>query len=49
MEDNFALALTVFIVGFVALLITFAFLILAHRYWESKDVTTSREADGDLE
>ena len=42
MEDNFTLAVIVFVTGFIATLITLIFIVAMHRYWE-------RRSDSDVE
>jgi hypothetical protein len=34
LEDNFTLAVIVFITGFIATLVTLIFIVSMHRYWE---------------
>ena len=34
LEENFTLAVIVFITGFIATLITLIFIVSRHRYWE---------------
>lgn len=36
LEDNFTLAVIVFIIGFIATLITLIFIVSMHRYWERR-------------
>ncbi len=36
LEDNFTLAVIVFVVGFIATLITLIFIVSMHRYWERR-------------
>jgi uncharacterized membrane protein (DUF485 family) len=43
LEENFALAVVVFAIGFVATLATLIYIVAAHRYWERRD------AEGDEE
>lgn len=41
LENNFTLAVVVFIVGFIATLVTTVVVIYAHRYWEKHDADLS--------
>ncbi len=34
LEDNFTLAVIVFVTGFIATLVTLIFIVAMHRYWE---------------
>lgn len=43
LEENFTLAVVVFIVGLVATLITVVYIIAAHRYWERRDDSNEEE------
>lgn len=44
LENNFALGLTVFIIGFLATLATAVYIVRAHRYWERQvDATVDEE------
>ena len=36
MEDNFTLAVSVFVAGLIATLVTVTFVVAAHRYWERR-------------
>ena len=42
LEDNFTLAVIVFIIGFIATLITLIYIVSMHRYWERR----SEESNG---
>lgn len=42
-EDNFTLAMIVFIVGFIATLITLIFIVSMHRYWERRSDSNEGE------
>ncbi len=43
LEDNFTLALIVFIIGFIATLITLIFIVSMHRYWERRSDSNGGE------
>lgn len=47
LEDNFTLAVIVFIIGFLATLATLIFIVAAHRYWERKDLQEAGDASGE--
>lgn len=49
MEDNFALALTVFCIGLVALIATACYIFLAHRHWEAQEVVAPHEEQEELD
>lgn len=42
-EDNFTLAVIVFVVGFIATLITLIFIVSMHRYWERRSDSNGAE------
>ncbi len=43
LEDNFTLAVIVFIIGFIATLITLIFIVSMHRYWERRSDSNEGE------
>ncbi len=43
LEDNFTLAVIVFVVGFIATLITLIFIVSMHRYWERRSDSNEGE------
>ena len=43
LEDNFTLAVIVFIIGFIATLITLIFIVSMHRYWERRSDSNAGE------
>jgi heme/copper-type cytochrome/quinol oxidase subunit 2 len=43
LEDNFTLAVTVFIIGFIATLVTLIFIVRMHRYWERRSDSNEGE------
>lgn len=43
MEDNFTLALIVFVAGFIATLATLIFIVAMHRYQERRDASREEE------
>jgi hypothetical protein len=44
LEENFTLAVIVFIIGFIATLVTLIYIVSAHRYWERRDARESSDA-----
>jgi heme/copper-type cytochrome/quinol oxidase subunit 4 len=43
LEDNFTLAVIVFIIGFIATLITLIYIVSMHRYWERRSDSNEGE------
>ena len=43
LEENFTLAVIVFITGFIATLITLIFIVRMHRYWERRSGSSEEE------
>jgi hypothetical protein len=43
LEDNFTLAVIVFVTGFIATLITLIFIVSMHRYWERRSGSDEEE------
>ena len=43
LEENFTLAVIVFVTGFIATLITLIFIVRMHRYWERRSGSNEEE------
>jgi uncharacterized paraquat-inducible protein A len=43
LEDNFTLAVIVFITGFIATLVTLIYIVSLHRYWERRSGSDEEE------
>jgi heme/copper-type cytochrome/quinol oxidase subunit 4 len=43
LEENFTLAVIVFITGFIATLVTLIFIVRMHRYWERRSGSNEEE------
>ena len=43
LEENFTLAVIVFITGFIATLITLIYIVSMHRYWERRSDSNEEE------
>jgi hypothetical protein len=43
LEDNFTLAVIVFITGFIATLVTLIYIVSMHRYWERRSGSDEEE------
>ena len=43
LEENFTLAVIVFITGFIATLVTLIYIVSMHRYWERRSGSNEEE------
>jgi heme/copper-type cytochrome/quinol oxidase subunit 4 len=43
LEDNFTLAVIVFVAGFIAVLVTLIFIVSMHRHWERRSGSSQGE------
>ncbi len=43
LEDNFTLAVIVFVTGFIATLVTLIYIVSMHRYWERRSGSDEEE------
>ncbi len=43
LEENFTLAVIVFVTGFIATLVTLIFIVAMHRYWERRSDSNVEE------
>jgi hypothetical protein len=43
LEENFTLAVIVFVTGFIATLVTLIFIVSMHRYWERRSGSNEEE------
>ena len=43
LEDNFMLAVIVFVAGFIAVLVTLIFIVSMHRHWERRSGSSEGE------